>query len=251
MLTTHSASPHPALDPQLLTLHPPSPECLFNQQATIPATYCRDNPGLSSERSEWRGYRRDNSVIVPSEGAGVLSCRRCGWSTRTAHYAWHPMIYSPFSIHCSLPLFPRRRSPAGGAGALSCRRRLQPEVQVFFLPEVRLLFPLSPLVPFRGLCPPALARGWCVIYSLQVSIIAQGSHKLLLRTLGPTTDRSAIEPHCFSREQGGKKPVFDPHIWQAYPCAASQCPYMASIEPPKGLKIAINQWRGGKRRATS
>ncbi len=170
MLTTHSASPHPALDPQLLTLHPPSPECLFNQQATITATYCRDNPGLSSERSEWRGYRRDNSVIVPSEGAGVLSCRRCGWSTRTAHYAWHPMIYSPFSIHCSLPLFPRRCSPAGGAGALSCRRRSPAGVQVLFPAGGALALPFEPACPLQGIvsaCPRK--RVVCNLFSSSVN----------------------------------------------------------------------------------
>ena len=59
-------------------------------------------------------------------------------------------------------------------------------------------------------------------------------------------EKKRIVPHCFSREQGGKKHDLDLYIWQAYPCAASQCPYMASIEPPKGLKIGFFQWRGGK-----
>ncbi len=45
--------------------------------------------------------------------------------------------------------------------------------------------------------------------------------------------KSAIEPHCFSREQGGKKPVFDPHIWQAY--SVRRVP-MSHIWPPLNLQ---------------
>ena len=110
MLTTHLASAHPTLDLRLLTLHRLSISGMSLQSAIYDA-------GYPAEQSEWRGYRRDNPVIVPpkvqvffpAEGADV---------PRTLL----PMIYSPFSIHSSLHC-------SGGV--------LQPEVQVFFLHSSR------------------------------------------------------------------------------------------------------------------
>ncbi len=58
--------------------------------------------------------------------------------------------------------------------------------------------------------------------------------------------RSALFLIVFCESKVVKSMISDPHIWQTYPNAASQFPYMASIEPPKGLKIGIFQWRGGK-----
>ncbi len=40
--------------------------------------------------------------------------------------------------------------------------------------------------------------------------------------------KSGVVPHCFSREQGGKKPLFAPHIWHKHPVVKASLPYMAN-----------------------
>jgi hypothetical protein len=133
-------------------------------RCSAPGMFLQSRIELLPRRRFPAGGRRCRS----SSCKGALSCRRCrcsflpeafcsrmcGSSTRKAQYALQSilrglcttrhsqqhimpstdhlsMIYSQFSIHSSLPLFPRRRSPAGGAGALSCRRPKVEDAGVF------------------------------------------------------------------------------------------------------------------------
>jgi hypothetical protein len=56
-----------------------------------------------------------------------------------------------------------------------------------------------------------------------------------------------IVPHCFLREQGGKKPVFDQHIWQPFGKTKPARPYMGRQESTKRPILGINQWRAGRK----
>jgi hypothetical protein len=56
----------------------------------------------------------------------------------------------------------------------------------------------------------------------------------------------AIVPHCFSREQGGKKAVFDQHMWQPYGKMQPARPHIAPQGSAKRPILGINQWRAGK-----
>jgi hypothetical protein len=56
----------------------------------------------------------------------------------------------------------------------------------------------------------------------------------------------SIVPHCFLREQGGKKPVFDQHMWHAFGKMQPARPHIAPQESRESPFLGINQWRAGK-----
>jgi hypothetical protein len=124
-----------------------------------------------------------------------------------------------------------RRPQAGGAGVLPAEFAFP--IKVFFtmhaLLEQESIVPRRPQAGGAGVLPAEFAFPTRVFFTM---------HALL--------EQESIIPHCFLGEQGGKKLVYDPHIWQPYGKTCFALPYLASSLPPKSPKIGIFQWRGGR-----
>jgi hypothetical protein len=78
----------------------------------------------------------------------------------------------------------------------------------------------------------------CVAFTMNYSLIS------IYPT--PVLGTGVIVPHCFLREQGGKKAVFDPHIWEPFGKMQPVRLYMGPEHCCEMPFLAENQWRGGK-----
>jgi hypothetical protein len=105
--------------------------------------------------------------------------------------------------------------------------------------------PAAPLVPCMPrlvvhLYPPQPARHLSRLRFFKVALGFQGSLGLLLLYARP------IVPHCFLREQGGKKLTSDPHICPPFGNMRAILPYMGPRFLAKTRFSTENQWRAGK-----
>jgi hypothetical protein len=78
----------------------------------------------------------------------------------------------------------------------------------------------------------------CVAFTMNYSLISI--------YLTPVHSTGVIVPHCFLREQGGKKLTSDPHICPPFGNMRAILPYMGPRFLAKTRFSTENQWRAGK-----